>query len=73
MGKRARVSRFIEKLGKMAQEMPDKRAGRHNQRYEMKDAVRGAFAVFFMQSASFLAHQRSLAKRRGRSNLESVF
>jgi len=73
MGKRARVSRFIKKLGEMAQEMPDKRAGRHNQRYEMKDAVRGAFAVFFMQSASFLAHQRSLAKRRGRSNLESVF
>lgn len=73
MGKRARVSRFIEVLGKLAEEMPDKRAGRHNQIYEMKDAVRGAFAVFFMQSASFLAHQRIVARRRGRSNLESVF
>ena len=73
MGKRARVSRFIKLLGRLAQEMPDKRAGRHNQMYEMKDAVRGAFAVFFMQSASFLAHQRIVARQRGRSNLESVF
>ncbi len=73
MGKRARVSQFIKQLGEMAQEMPDKRAGRHNQIYEMKDVVRGAFAVFYMQSASFLAHQRTLARQRGRSNLESVF
>jgi hypothetical protein len=73
MGKRARVSRFIQLLGELAQGMPDKRAGRHNQVYEMKDAVRGAFSVFFMQSASFLAHQRLLAQKRGRSNLASVF
>lgn len=73
MGKRARVSRFIKKLGKLAEEMPDKQAGRHNQKYEMKDAVRGAFSVFFMQSGSFLAHQRTVKQKRGRSNLESVF
>jgi hypothetical protein len=57
----------------MAQAMPDKRAGRHNQKYEMKDVVRGAFSVFFMQSGSFLAHQRAVKQKRGRSNLESVF
>lgn len=73
MGKKARVSQFIEQLGEMAKAMPDKRAGRHNQIYEMKDAVRGAFSVFYMQSESFLAHQRALAQNRGQSNLASVF
>ena len=73
MGKKARVSGFIRELGKLAQEMPDNRAGRHNQTYEMSDAVRGAFSVFHMQSESFLAHQRSMSQKRGRSNLESVF
>lgn len=73
MGKRVRVSQFIKKLGEMAQTMPDNRAGRHNQLYELQDAVRGAFAVFCMQSESFLAHQRALLKQNGRSNLGSVF
>lgn len=73
MGKRVRVSQFIKKLGEMAQTMPDNRAGRHNQIYELQDAVRGAFSVFCMQSESFLGHQRALLKLKGRSNLESVF
>ncbi len=73
MGKKARVNRFIGKLGEISQELPDKRAGRHNQQYEMEDAVRGAFAVFFTQSASFLAHQRDLRRRKGKSNAESIF
>ena len=73
MGKKAQVSRFIKKLGELAKGMPDKRKGRHNQQYKMEDAVRGAFSVFFMQSASFLAHQRSIIQKRGRSNVESVF
>jgi hypothetical protein len=73
MGRSVRVSQFIKKLGEMAQTMPDSRAGRHNQRYELQDAVRGAFSVFCMQSESFLAHQRALTRQKGRSNLESVF
>ena len=32
-----------------------------------------ALSVFFMQSPSFLAHQRSLAERRGRSNAHTPF
>lgn len=73
MGKSVRVSQFIHQLGEMAKTMPDNRAGHHNQRYELQDAVRGAFAVFCMQSESFLAHQRALLQQKGRSNLESVF
>ena len=54
MGKKARVSRFLEKLGEMSRELPDERAGHHNQKYEMGDAVLGAFSVFFTQSSSFI-------------------
>ena len=32
-----------------------------------------AFSVFFMQSPSFLAHQRDMKLRKGRSNAESLF
>lgn len=73
MGKRARVSQFLQELTKVSAELPDKRAGHHNQRYEMADAVLGAFSVFFMQSASFLAHQRDMMRRQGKNNIVSVF
>lgn len=73
MGKKARVTRFIEHLGELSQELPDNRAGHHNQQYSMGDAVRGAFSVFFTQSPSFLAHQRDMARRQGHSNAKSVF
>ena len=73
MGKKARVSKFIDTLGQLAKEMPDKRSGRHNQLYTMADAVRGAFSIFHMQSGSFLAHQRSMSQKRGQCNLKSVF
>lgn len=73
MGKKARVSQFLKQLGKLSEELPDKRAGHHNQQYEMADAVRGAFSVFFTQSESFLAHQRDIQRRHGKNNIVSVF
>jgi hypothetical protein len=73
MGKKGRVSQFIEQLRELSTKLPDKRAGRHNQQYSMGDVVQGAFAVFFMQSASFLAHQRDMQRQKGRNNAQSVF
>lgn len=73
MGKKARVSRFLKKLGETSQELPDERAGHHNQKYEMRDAALGAFSVFFTQSGSFLAHQRDMARRKGSNNAASIF
>ena len=73
MAKKSRVSKFINQLREISQKLPDKRAGRHNQQYEMGDALLGAFAVFFMQSASFLAYQRDVQRQKGRSNAESIF
>jgi hypothetical protein len=51
---------------------PDRRRGM-NARYRMGDIGMAAFAVFFMQSPSFLAHQRRLELGHGRSNCESLF
>ncbi len=43
----------------------DKRTG-SNIRYEMADFGLSAFSLFFMQSPSFLAHQRALSRARER-------
>ena len=52
--------------------LPDTRRGKHTQ-YAIKDAALAAFAVFFIQSPSFLAHQQTLRQAKGRSNAEHLF
>jgi len=51
---------------------PDGRRGANGQ-YSMADFGMSAFSVFFMQSPSFLAHQRRLEEGHGRSNCQSLF
>ncbi len=41
--------------------------------YALGDAVLGAFAVCFVQSPSFLAHQRAMQRRKGQNNAPSLF
>ncbi len=50
----------------------DRRTGK-NTRYAMLNAGLGAFAVFFTQSPSFLAHQAAMQKARGQSNARTLF
>ena len=50
---------------------PDKRRGEVT--YSMADIGLSAFSLFFMQSESFLAHQRALEDGRKRSNCHSLF
>jgi hypothetical protein len=52
--------------------LPDYRTGENTQ-YEIRDAAVSAFGIFFTQSASFLAYQRMIAERKGRSNVHSLF
>lgn len=52
---------------------PDTRKPNNNMHYAVADGVLAAFAVFFMQSSSFLAHQRLLQSKKGRSNARSLF
>jgi len=51
---------------------PDGRTG-DNLSYSMADFGKAAFSVFFTQSPSFLAHQRTLQRTKGRSNAQSLF
>src|ERR1700752_5461511 len=51
---------------------PDERRG-DNVQYRLGDIGMAAFSAFFMQSPSFLAHQRRLEHGHGRSNCESLF
>jgi hypothetical protein len=53
--------------------LPDSRKPNNNTKYAIADGVLAAFAVFFMQSSSFLAHQRLLQSKKGRSNARSLF
>ena len=50
---------------------PDKRRG--DVTYSMADIGLSAFSLFFMQSESFLAHQRALEEGRQMSNCQSLF
>jgi hypothetical protein len=63
------MSHFRERWSKL----PDTRKPNNNTQYSIATGVLSAFAVFFMQSASFLAHQRLLEKKKGRSNARSLF
>jgi hypothetical protein len=51
---------------------PDPRKGRSGN-IAVADFGLSAFAMFFMQSASFLAFQRTLEKGHGRSNCQTLF
>jgi hypothetical protein len=66
------LTSLIGSLRERCARLPDKRTG-SNGRYAMADIGLAASSVFFIQSPSFLSHQRHLAQGRGRSNCESLF
>jgi hypothetical protein len=67
-----KLTRMIKGLEQTFEEFPEHRRGKNSQ-YDLSDAGMGAFSVFFTQSPSFLAYQRDLKLRKGRSNAERLF
>lgn len=67
-----RFSAMLGGLKGSLAEIPEQRTGR-NWTYELADAGLAAFSVFFMQSPSFLAHQRDMQRRKGHNNAEGLF
>jgi hypothetical protein len=63
---------LVHSLHDMLDRLPDARRGKNIQ-FQIKDAALAAFAVFFTQSPSFLAHQLSLRQAKGISNAERLF
>lgn len=64
------VDAFIHRL--KTKKLTDRRTGQ-NVQYQVNDAAQAAFAIFFMQSASFLEGQRHLQQTKGKSNAGTVF
>lgn len=72
MDESLRFPALIERFHHLLDQLPDTRRGKNTQ-YSIKDAALAAFAVFFTQSPSFLAHQQTLIHAKGRSNAETLF
>ena len=66
------LDKLVAALQAQCATFPDRRTG-DNLSYAMADFGMAAFAVFFMQSPSFLAQQTALARGRGTSNCQTLF
>src|SRR3954467_15907474 len=64
------LEELLSELREVCAGLEDKRQG---QAYLYTMADMAAFSVFFMQSPSFLGHQRALAAGHGRSNCQTLF
>src|SRR3954468_5632968 len=63
------LEELLSDLREVCAGLEDKRRG---YRYTMADIGQAAFSVFFLQSPSFLGHQRALAEGHGRSNCQTL-
>lgn len=66
------LASLLSGLKAVSAAFPDPRKGRSGN-IVMADFGLSAFAMFFMQSASFLSFQRTLEKGEGRSNCQTLF
>jgi hypothetical protein len=60
-------------LHRVIMQTKDPRQASNGTRYSLKDAVLGAFSIFFMQCESFLEHQRQMQSRQGKDNAQTLF
>ena len=70
--KGTRFEDLVAELRAVFAALPDRRTGK-NISYAMADFGLSAFAVFFTQSPSFLAHQTAMQTTRGHNNAQSFF
>lgn len=67
------LDKIMEHFQESWRKLPDYRKPNNNTKYEVADAALSAYSVFFMQSASFLAHQRDMNQRKGQDNAGTLF
>ena len=68
MGKPLTFRKLLAPVQQALDRLPEHRSGQ-NILYSLTEAGLSAFAVFYMQSPSFLAHQRDMQRRRERNNV----
>jgi hypothetical protein len=64
---------LVDRLKAVADGLADKRRAGHDRKYEIRDAVLSAFAVFFIGHPSLLSFARAMREKKKRDNLESIF
>jgi hypothetical protein len=67
------LDKIIGQFQENWRKLPDYRQPNNNTKYEVADAALSAYSVFFMQSPSFLAHQRDMHQRKGKDNAGTLF
>jgi hypothetical protein len=67
------IPELIQFLVEELHDLPDDRKPGNNTKYQVEDAVKAAFSVFFTQSPSFLEHQRLMKSSKGKDNASSLF
>ena len=67
------LKRLQHYLQQAIDKMVDPRKSSNNTKYSIAEAVIGGFIAFFMQSESFLEHQRHLKSRSGMDNAQTLF
>jgi hypothetical protein len=72
MPERVKFEDMLASLRRSLEGIPEHRTGRNIQ-HSLVNAGLGAFAVFCLQSPSFLAHQQQMRKQHGRDNAKSLF
>ncbi len=73
MSKTVKFRQMKEVLDEGIGGLADWRRGGNNMEYTIADGVKAAFAMFYMQSPSFLAYQRDMERQKGRNNVRSLF
>lgn len=63
---------LIKKTRQCLAGLPNPRKGK-NTSYSMEDFATSALSVFFTQSPSFLAYQKTMQQNKGRSNAQTLF
>jgi len=63
---------LVKKLHEAIETFPDNRKGT-NLSKDFKNAALGGFAIFYTQSPSFLAYQRTMQEMSGQNNAQSLF
>lgn len=64
---------MLSYLHRVLEKIADPRQSSNAQRYSLRDLVLGPFAMFYMQSPSFLEHQRQMQSRQGHNNAQRLF
>lgn len=72
MSKEVKFEGLVNFFKQTIEHFPDKRIGK-NKSYSIADTALSAFSVFFMQSPSFLSHQREMQAGSRCNNASSLF